>query len=331
MENSSTIENKKKTFLENNENPRDESQDSTENEKSADADDKPKTMSKNQQKKLARLERQMKHRVEKRKREREQRKLKHKNNKAVIENDQGERVEVTRKSLKKNLMSLSTSKLRLVVDCSFENLMNDGDIRHLVKQLGYCYASNRRIKNCLQFYLTSMNGMTKELLDKSGLACWDVHKHEKFYIDVFENEPKENICYLTSDSPNELNEFDESKIYIIGGFVDHNHHKSLCYNMAVEKGIMHYRLPINKFMHMKTRPVLTVNQVFEIICRYTECKNWKQAFISVLPKRKGAEIKQDEDEKEREEQQKESPKNAADENNSSQESEAKKKKLDVQY
>lgn len=44
-------------------------------------------------------------------------------------------------------------------------------------------------------------------------------------------------------------------------------------------------------MHMKTRQVLTVNQVFEIISNYCECKDWLKAFVSVLPKRKGACVK----------------------------------------
>lgn len=255
-------------------------------------------MSRNAMKKQRKLERAIAMRADKRRMEREKRKLNRKNNKAVIMIDPNQKIEIQRKALKNNLMANSASKLRICIDCSFENMMNESDIRHLCKQLGYCYSANRRMmNNCLQLYFTSMSGLTREIMSKSGLENWDVHLHDKYYMDVFNSEPLENICYLTSDSQNELLEFDESKVYIIGGLVDHNHHKSICYNMALEKKIMHYRLPINKFMHMRTRPVLTVNHVYEIICRFVECKDWKQAFINTLPKRKGAEIKsKDEDE-----------------------------------
>ena len=100
-------------------------------------------LSKNQLKKLKRQENALKNRAEKRKKEREQRKLKRKNGLAVIEKPNGQVVEIRRKALKKNLMSNSTNKLRVVIDCSFDELMSPGDINHLGKQLNYCYAANR--------------------------------------------------------------------------------------------------------------------------------------------------------------------------------------------
>lgn len=205
----------------------------------------PPKMSKNAMKRLARLERVVQQRKETRKREREKRKKQGTSNLAVMVNaDTGETSRVHRKALKKNLMSTSACKLRLVIDCSFEPLMSISDISHLAKQLAYSYGKNRRVQAPLQFYFTSMAGQTKEILDKSGLENWDIHRHDTHYLDVFSSVEKENIVYLTSDSSNVIEEFDDNKVYIIGGLVDHNHHKSHCYDLAVKAGISHAQLPI---------------------------------------------------------------------------------------
>lgn len=252
-------------------------------------------MSKNQKKRLMKLEKKASLRQIKRKQERERKKQERKINLCIKETTNGEIVTLKRKELKHNRIENSSNKLRVVIDCSFESMMNESDTHHLCKQLSYCYARNRRMDAPLQFYITSCSKESKTLnhLNKSGVLNWDVHLKEEFYLDVFSMESKENIVYLTSDSPNEIDEFDEKKVYIIGGFVDHNHHKSYCYDLAVKHGISHAQLPISKYMHMKTRQVLTVNQVFEIISRFVECKDWKQAFIATLPKRKGAEAKEE--------------------------------------
>jgi tRNA (guanine9-N1)-methyltransferase len=183
-------------------------------------------LSKNQKKKLARLEKIAKQRQENRKKEREKRKLKGSQNICIKTNTNGETIKVHRKSLKSNLMSNSSNRIRVIIDCSFEDMMSTSDIHHLGKQLSYSYAKNRRMDSPFQFYFTSCSNVLKNLLEKSGLSNWDIHLHESHFLDVFSQENKQNICYLTSDSPNEIDDFEENKIYIIGGLVDHNHHVS---------------------------------------------------------------------------------------------------------
>ena len=46
-------------------------------------------------------------------------------------------------------------------------------------------------------------------------------------------------------------------------------------------------LPI-KFINMKTRKVLAVNHVYEILALVSQGKSWKDAFLEVLPERKEA-------------------------------------------
>lgn len=58
------------------------------------------------------------------------------------------------------------------------------------------------------------------------LSQIQVNFTNKDYCDIFE---KKDIVYLSSESDNVLQELEPEKAYIIGGLVDHNHHKvSIC-------------------------------------------------------------------------------------------------------
>ncbi|GLB34113.1 putative tRNA (Guanine-1)-methyltransferase [Lyophyllum shimeji] len=98
---------------------------------------------------------------------------------------------------------------------------------------------------------------------------------------------KQKIVYLTADSEEELTELQPEETYIIGGICDHNRYKNLCLDKAKESGIRTARLPIGRYLaSLPTRKVLTVNQVFEILLKWVETKDWEQALYSVIPKRK---------------------------------------------
>ncbi|XP_071598667.1 tRNA methyltransferase 10 homolog A isoform X2 [Heliangelus exortis] len=164
---------------------------------------------------------------------------------------------------KRRRREAAPSTLRLVIDCSFDELMVPKDVKKLHKQIQRCYAENRKAFHPVQ----------------------DIHIRTEHYSELIK---KEDLVYLTSDSPDVLSELDEKKAYVIGGLVDHNHHKGITYRKAVEQGIGHAQLPLGNFVKMNSRKVLAVNHVFEIILAYLEKRDWKEAFCSVLPQRKGA-------------------------------------------
>lgn len=103
-----------------------------------------------------------------------------------------------------------------------------------------------------------------------------------------------SIVYLTSDSPHTLDRLEANTSYVIGGLVDRNREKYLCYKKAQAQKVRTAKLPIGEFMAMQSRHVLTTNQVVEIMVTWLECGDWGKAFLSVIPKRKGGRLKETE-------------------------------------
>lgn len=101
----------------------------------------------------------------------------------------------------------------------------------------------------------------------------------------------QTIVYLTSDSPYTLERLEANTSYIIGGIVDRNREKGLCYKRALEHKVRHAKLPIGEFMRMQSRYVLTTNHVVEIMTKWLQCGDWGEAFMDVIPKRKGGVLK----------------------------------------
>ncbi|XP_068443628.1 tRNA methyltransferase 10 homolog A [Clinocottus analis] len=244
-------------------------------------------VSKRQRKKLLKQQKwegERELRKQKRKEKKQQRRLQRHNDPHQEEEEAGED-QSARKRLRREV---TPSSLRLVVDCSFDNLMLIKDVRKLHRQVQRCYAENRRALHPVQLYLTSLGGQLKQSMDEKdkGWVNWkDITIKTEHYSQVV---AQEDLVYLTSDSPNVLEELDHKKAYVIGGLVDHNHHKGITFERAKELGIDHAQLPLSNFVKMNSRKVLAVNHVFEIVLAYLEKSSWQEAFFTVLPQRKGA-------------------------------------------
>lgn len=100
-----------------------------------------------------------------------------------------------------------------------------------------------------------------------------------------------DVVYLSAESPYTLDRLEAGTSYVVGGLVDKNREKGLCYGLAREMGVRTAKLPIGQYMVMNSRQVLATNHVVEIMLRWLECGDWGEAFMRVMPKRKGGTLK----------------------------------------
>ncbi|KAI1264489.1 hypothetical protein F5Y18DRAFT_82825 [Xylariaceae sp. FL1019] len=105
-----------------------------------------------------------------------------------------------------------------------------------------------------------------------------------------------SIVYLTADSPYTLDRLEPNTSYVIGGIIDRNREKGLCYKVAREKNVRTAKLPIGEFMVLQSRHVLATNHVVEIMLKWLETGDWGKAFMAVIPTRKGGKLRGDDDE-----------------------------------
>lgn len=103
-----------------------------------------------------------------------------------------------------------------------------------------------------------------------------------------------DVVYLSSESPYVLDRLEPNTSYVVGGLVDKNREKGLCYRLARERGVRTAKLPIGEYLVMASRRVLATNHVVEIMLRWLECGDWGEAFLKVIPKRKGGRLRESE-------------------------------------
>lgn len=176
----------------------------------------------------------------------------------AIANGLPTRIGPSRKALKRNRMDDSKNPFTVAVDLDFDDLMSDKDICKCAKQLLWVYTINRKSAMPLHLHYTGLKtgGQIQQTLQRNdGYQNWDIKITEDSFVNIFK---AEQIVYLTSDSDNVLIELNKDDVYIIGGLVDHNHHKGLSLKRAEEKGLRTARLPLSEHISIKTRAVLTI-------------------------------------------------------------------------
>lgn len=194
----------------------------------------------------------------------------------------------------------------------------------MASQVTRCYSDCRKAKYRTHLAISSFGGALRERFEGILLnqhKTWDVEFHDAHFTEVAKEatewmtgprggelagalsrpnrvpETEANstesmrqcgeVVYLTSDSPNTLQTLQPYSTYIIGGIVDKNRHKGICYQRACDYEVKTAKLPISEHIKMSSRQVLTTNHVNEIMLKWLEFEDWSRAFMAVIPPRKG--------------------------------------------
>ncbi|KAI0536241.1 tRNA-methyltransferase-domain-containing protein [Xylaria digitata] len=130
------------------------------------------------------------------------------------------------------------------------------------------------------------------LLQQSPPTPTDVNKAQSSPTAEMEAEDVDkSIVYLTADSPYTLDRLEPNTCYVVGGIIDKNREKGLCYRIAREKNVRTAKLPISEYMVLQHRHILATNHVVEIMLKWLETGDWATAFMDVIPTRKGGKLK----------------------------------------
>lgn len=224
----------------------------------------------------------------------------------------------TRKEVKEEFKQKCKNGMRVIIDCDFEHLMNERGNKSMVRQITDLYAINRSSSNPFRLILYGVGKQIKEGLKKTNYENWlgievyykeDYPSFDKFIQEVLYKddkkdlkEIKKSIYYLSADSENNIEILDNKATYIIGGIVDRNKYKFLSLNKAKDLGINHGKFPIGEYLKLHSSQVLTTNHTFHILNEFSIKHDWKEAFVSIIPKRKqdnGEEEEENEEENEK--------------------------------
>ncbi|KAJ5725873.1 uncharacterized protein N7483_007230 [Penicillium malachiteum] len=278
-------------------------------------------MSKNQLKKIRKREKWEEDRDNRRVLRRQKAAEKRDRRNAKFEEARATGDEEALKKLKQDYVSMKSKRKRstlipftIVIDCGYDELMHDRERISLASQLTRSYSDNNRAAWRGNMMFSSFNKLLKERFDtilapyvnwkgikiipedfmeaaeiaKKHMASPRGGKLVGPFAEMGDAKPEGGeIIYLSSDSENTLTELKPYNTYIIGGLVDKNRHKAVCYNSALAKGVKTAKLPIGDYIQMASRSILTTNHVIEIMLQWLELGDWGEAFLKVLPQRKG--------------------------------------------
>ena len=217
-------------------------------------------------------------RKEKIKAKKERKKAEYQENQS-LENDgiSNDQQNLTQKPKKTRVSPAIQLPVSIIFDCSFDDLMMENEMKSLASQLTRCYSDNRNAHLRAHLAVASFGGKLKERFDNVLAKHYESWKGIRFFAEDFvevaekakEWMKKEDggrlagtleekngsksadnntgrdgeVVYLSSESDVTLEELKPYGTYIIGGLVDKNRHKGICYKRATGREVKTAKLP----------------------------------------------------------------------------------------
>lgn len=183
------------------------------------------------------------------------------------------------------------TRFSVCIDLGWNEHMIEKERKSLARQIAYSYSALRQgVEDGLTplaLSITGIDDVMKPVLTFSaqGWETWPVGLSEK---SLAEYHDVSKLVYLTHDSNDVLQQLDPNDVYVIGGIVDRNRLKCATMNKAKMLGVRTARLNLDANISLQHgTPVLTVNHCVAILLYAANGMSWKDAYLKVLPVRKG--------------------------------------------
>lgn len=137
----------------------------------------------------------------------------------------------------------------LLLDCAFENKMTEIELSDLGSQFQHSFAANKIHQEPFHLMFCNLkSGSRTALTLEKHLKNYDEYPFtvtDKPYLKLF---PKDRLVYLTPNSPNFLQEYDENDVYIVGGIVDKGGEEPLTLAKSKREGIRTAKFPLDQYL-----------------------------------------------------------------------------------
>lgn len=202
-----------------------------------------------------------------------------------------ERAEERKRKAKIRDLLENHTRCAVCVDLGWNDLMMEKEQKSLARQLSYSYNALRKCaENGMTPLAMSVTGVDSVIKSKLSFAAqgwetWPIQFSEKCLTEYHD---KDKLVYLTHDAQEVLRTLDPDTVYVIGGIVDRNRLVGATFNKAEDSRIKTARLNLDTQISIQHgTPVLTVNHCVEILIHAANGMSWRDAYLKVLPIRKG--------------------------------------------